>query len=98
MSPWLDSHYWPKTFKTNVFGLLNGLDAMLSLLVVSQSKSPKCTIATDSKQVITNALGENILHAYNAFKAAIKIIPEHLAHDLRSKPSTIHISVHLLIP
>ncbi|KAJ5631965.1 hypothetical protein N7490_008304 [Penicillium lividum] len=52
---------------------------------------------TGSKQGITNPpMGLN--PAYNASKAAIKSLTEHLAHDLRSDPSTSHISDHLLVP
>ena len=81
---------------TNLFGPLNGLDALLPL-VLSSSKTPKSIVITGSKQGITNPPGA-ANPAYNASKAAIKNLTEHLAHDLRSDPSTSHISVHLLIP
>jgi NAD(P)-dependent dehydrogenase (short-subunit alcohol dehydrogenase family) len=76
---------------------LNGLDAILPLLLASKSNSPKSIVVTGSKQGITNPPGGNN-PAYNASKAAIKSLTEHLAYDLRSDPSTSHISVHLLIP
>lgn len=63
----------------------------------SGKTTPMSIVVTGSKQGITNPPG-GLNPAYNASKAAIKILTEHLAHDLRSDPSTKHISVHLLIP
>ena len=61
------------------------------------SQRQKSIIITGSKQGITNPpLGGN--PAYNASKAAVKSLTEHLAFDLRSETSTAHISVHLLVP
>jgi short-subunit dehydrogenase len=59
------------------------------------NSSPSSIIITGSKQGITNPPGNP---AYNSSKATVKSLTEHLAHDLRSDPSTKHISVHLLIP
>lgn len=80
-----------------MFGPLRGLDAILPLLLASKSKTPKSIVVTGSKQGITNPPGGNN-PAYNASKAAVKSLTEHLAFDLRSDPSTSHISVHLLVP
>ncbi|KAF7171141.1 hypothetical protein CNMCM5623_003570 [Aspergillus felis] len=96
LRPWADADYWKKTFDTNVFGPLNGLETLLPLLT-SSSPTPKSIVITGSKQGITNPPG-SANPAYNASKAAIKNLTEHLAHDLRSDPATAHISVHLLIP
>ncbi|KAJ5573358.1 uncharacterized protein N7459_007785 [Penicillium hispanicum] len=96
-TPWLDGDYWRKTFETNVYGPLNGLEVLLPLILASESKSPRSIVITGSKQGITNPPGAGN-PAYNASKAAIKSLSEHLAHDLRSDPATAHISVHLLIP
>ncbi|GFF75785.1 uncharacterized oxidoreductase Rv0945/MT0971 [Aspergillus udagawae] len=93
---WADADYWKKTFDTNVFGPLNGLETLLPLLT-SSSPTPKSIVISGSKQGITNPPG-GANPAYNASKAAIKNLTEHLAHDLRSDPATAHISVHLLIP
>ncbi|KAJ5086164.1 hypothetical protein N7532_010935 [Penicillium argentinense] len=97
LKPWLDGSYWDKTFDTNVRGPLNGLESLLPVLVASKNKTPKSIVITGSKQGITNPPGAGN-PAYNASKAAIKNLAEHLAFDLRSDPATAHISVHLLIP
>lgn len=86
-----------QTFDTNMRGPLNGLEALLPLLRAAESRSPKSIVITGSKQGITNPPGAGN-PAYNASKAAIKNLTEHLAHDLRSDPATANISAHLLIP
>ncbi|KAJ6000832.1 hypothetical protein N7481_001241 [Penicillium waksmanii] len=97
LKPWLDGNYWEKTFNTNVRGPLNGLEALLPVLTASKNKAPKSIVITGSKQGITNPPGAGN-PAYNASKAAIKNLTEHLAFDLRSDPATENISAHLLIP
>ncbi|KAJ5893230.1 hypothetical protein N7495_004921 [Penicillium taxi] len=96
LKQWLDGEYWRKTFETNTFGPLNGLESLLPHLVASGS-SPKSIVITGSKQGITNPPGAGN-PAYNASKSAIKNLTEHLAHDLRSNSALAHISVHLLVP
>lgn len=97
LKPWLDVEYWRKTMDTNVHGPLNGLKTLLPLLISTNTGTAKSIVVTGSKQGITNPPGAGN-PAYNASKAAIKNLTEHLSHDLRSDPSTAHISVHLLIP
>lgn len=65
--------------------------------MASKTKSPKSIVITGSKQGITNPPGAGN-PAYNASKAAIRNLTEHLAFDLRSNPASHHISAHLLIP
>jgi NAD(P)-dependent dehydrogenase (short-subunit alcohol dehydrogenase family) len=67
----------------------------LPVIQSSASKDrPASIVITGSKQGITNPpVGEK--PAYNASKAAVKAIAEHLSFDLRSNTN---ISVHLLVP
>ncbi|KAE8150813.1 hypothetical protein BDV25DRAFT_129295 [Aspergillus avenaceus] len=95
LKPWTAVDSWKETFDTNVFGPLNGIQALIPLLL--SSNTPKSIVITGSKQGITNPPGGGV-PAYNASKAAIKNLTEHLAHDLRSDPATAHISTHLLVP
>ncbi|KAI1084386.1 NAD(P)-binding protein [Whalleya microplaca] len=91
--------------QTNLFGIINGLTSLLPLITTpsppSSSPSPTSSspgnptsaiIITGSKQGITNPPGNP---AYNASKAAVKTLAEHLAFDLRDRPD---IAVHLLVP
>ncbi|KAL3455364.1 hypothetical protein BJX64DRAFT_295122 [Aspergillus heterothallicus] len=95
-NPWIDNvEYWRTIFDTNVFGPINGISALLPLL--KNDTSPKSIVITGSKQGITNPPGGRN-PAYNSSKGAIKIIAEHLAHELRSDPATAHISAHMLVP
>lgn len=80
---------------TNLFGPINGVSALLPIL--KKDASPKSVIITGSKQGITNPPGGGN-PAYNSTKGAVKILTEHLAHDLRSDAETAHISAHLLVP
>jgi NAD(P)-dependent dehydrogenase (short-subunit alcohol dehydrogenase family) len=75
---------------TNVFGVVNGISTFLP--VVKQTPGPAAIVITGSKQGITNPPGNP---AYNASKAAVKILAEHLSWDLRAETN---ISVHLLVP
>jgi NAD(P)-dependent dehydrogenase (short-subunit alcohol dehydrogenase family) len=61
------------------------------MLPVVKGSRNGAIVITGSKQGITNPPG-NV--AYNASKAAVKIIAEHLSYDLKGTST----SVHLLIP
>ncbi|KAG9960504.1 short chain dehydrogenase/reductase, partial [Aureobasidium melanogenum] len=93
LSTWLDPAYHHKTYDTNVFGVLNGIAAFLPLL--QNKTTPSSIVITGSKQGITNPPGGNN-PAYNASKATLKHLAEHLCHDLRT--SSPLITTHLLIP
>ena len=88
---WTDPSVFHKTMNVNLFGYVNGLATFLP--VVQKSQDPAAIILTGSKQGITNPPGNP---SYNASKAAVKTLTEHLAHDLRQ--SHPNIAVHLLIP
>ena len=73
----------------NLFGVINGITTFLPSLR-SQS-TPTAIIITGSKQGFTNPPQNP---AYNASKAAVKSLAEHLSYDLRATPT----SVYLLVP
>lgn len=78
-----------KIMDTNLFGVINGISTFLP--VIQKQDRPTAVVITGSKQGITNPPGNP---AYNASKAAIKTLAEHLSYDLRSSQT----SVHLLVP
>jgi NAD(P)-dependent dehydrogenase (short-subunit alcohol dehydrogenase family) len=83
---------------TNLFGVIHGISTFLpSIQSTASASSPAAIIITGSKQGITNPPGNP---AYNASKAAVKTLAEHLSWDLRptkEKPEA-SINVHLLVP
>lgn len=93
---WSDADYFHKIFDVNLYGVVNGLNTFVSDFDQNSSTdkgSAKAIIVTGSKQGITNPPGNA---AYNASKAAVKSLTEHLSYDLsKSAPGT---SVHLLVP
>ncbi|PGH11190.1 hypothetical protein AJ79_05032 [Helicocarpus griseus UAMH5409] len=94
--PWEDPEYFQKTFSTNIMGVVNGLSTFLPV-VTTKSQEPdrkQAIVITGSKQGITNPPGGKN-PAYNASKAAVKSIAEHLGHDLQGNKN---ISIHLLVP
>jgi len=88
-SSWEDVAYFHKIMDVNLFGVINGISTFLP--VIQAQKTPSAIIITGSKQGITNPPGNP---AYNASKAAVKTLAEHLSYDLRSSST----SVHLLVP
>ncbi|RDL37218.1 uncharacterized protein BP5553_04651 [Venustampulla echinocandica] len=91
---WTDPSYFQQTFAVNTLGITNGLATLLPLITThSTATHPSSIIITGSKQGITNPPGNP---AYNASKAAVKFLAEHLSFDLRKESPTT--SVHLLIP
>lgn len=76
---------------TNLNGVINGLNAYVPSFRSRSSNEPSAIVITGSKQGITNPPGNP---AYNASKAAVKALAEHLSHDLRETK----IGVHLLVP
>ncbi|KAL8933046.1 MAG: hypothetical protein Q9216_006549 [Gyalolechia sp. 2 TL-2023] len=86
---WEDTEYFHKIMDVNLFGVINGVSTFLP--IVQKQSHPTAVVITGSKQGITNPPGNP---AYNASKAAIKSIAEHLSYDLRGSST----SVHLLVP
>ncbi|KAI1262361.1 NAD(P)-binding protein [Xylariaceae sp. FL1019] len=88
-----DPSSFHKILNVNLFGVVNGLTTLVPLIKSTASASSSSSIViTGSKQGITNPPGNP---AYNASKAAVKSLAEHLSHDMRSEEN---ISVHLLVP
>ncbi|GJN86418.1 hypothetical protein PLIIFM63780_009998 [Purpureocillium lilacinum] len=88
---WGDSDYFRTTLETNIFGVVNGVNALLPVVRDAAKTKPTAVVITGSKQGITNPPGNP---AYNASKAAVKTLAEHLSFDLRAERTT----VHLLVP
>ncbi|RDW81191.1 SDR family NAD(P)-dependent oxidoreductase [Aspergillus mulundensis] len=91
---WEDAEYFEKTFAVNTLGYTNGLAAFLdSVTAGADKKVRRAIVLTGSKQGITNPPSNP---AYNASKAAVRTIAEHLSFDLAKVAPKV--SVHLLIP
>ncbi|KAF2713804.1 NAD(P)-binding protein [Pleomassaria siparia CBS 279.74] len=88
---WGDAEYMMKIFNTNLFGVTNGLNTYVPSFLARRSTTPSAIVITGSKQGITNPPGNA---AYNASKAAVKSLAEHLSFDLKDTNT----SVHLLVP
>ncbi|KAF2837516.1 short chain dehydrogenase/reductase [Patellaria atrata CBS 101060] len=86
---WNDVDYFHKILDTNLYGVINGISTFMP--VVTSASGPSAIVITGSKQGITNPPGNP---AYNASKAAVKALAEHLSYDLRDTKT----SVHLLVP
>ena len=72
--------------------MINGLNAFVPQFQKRGADAPPSAIViTGSKQGITNPPGNP---AYNASKAAVKALAEHLSFDLKDTKT----SVHLLVP
>ncbi|KAH6656436.1 hypothetical protein BKA67DRAFT_654772 [Truncatella angustata] len=88
----LDLDKFQAILQTNLFGVLNGIAALLPLVKQEATADrPAAVVITGSKQGITNPPGNP---AYNASKAAVKSLAEQLSYSLRDAP----VGVHLLVP
>jgi len=77
--------------EVNLFGVMNGVDALLPKMI--KANRPAVVINTGSKQGITTPPGNP---GYDTSKAAVKVLTEMLAHDLRAAKAPI--SAHLFVP
>ncbi|KAL0470104.1 NAD(P)-binding protein [Neurospora intermedia] len=85
-----------ETMQTNLFGVINGVTTLLPLVQATTKEKEDArgaVIITGSKQGITNPPANP---AYNASKAAVKSLAEHLSFDLAKDHPDV--SVHLLVP
>ena len=84
---WTDPTGWRTMMDTNLFGIVNGIAAILPLI-----ENKKATVViTGSKPGITNPPGNP---AYNASKEAVKSVADSLSYALRKT----NVEVYLLIP
>ena len=88
---WEHAGSWRKLMDVNLFGVMNGVHAFLPRMI--DAARPAVVINTGSKQGITTPPGNP---AYNASKAAVKVMTEMLAHDLREAKAQI--TAHLFVP
>ncbi|KAM4066180.1 short chain dehydrogenase [Hirsutella rhossiliensis] len=82
---------YSQTLETNLFGVIHGINTFLPVVQEAAKSKQTAVVITGSKQGITNPPGNA---AYNASKAAVKSLAEHLSWDLRHDKTT----VHLLVP
>lgn len=90
--PWHDTQQWRHIMDVNFWAVLE-LQAMLVPRLIEQNR-PAAVINLGSKEGITTPPGNA---AYSVSKAAIKVLTEQLAHELRERQAG-QISAHLLIP
>ena len=90
-SSWENAENWRKLLEVNLFGVMNGVHAFLPRMI--EAARPAVVINTGSKQGITTPPGNP---AYNTSKAAVKVMTEMLAHDLRQAEANI--TAHLFVP
>jgi NAD(P)-dependent dehydrogenase (short-subunit alcohol dehydrogenase family) len=89
---WSSLETWHRIIDVNLWGAIHGVQAFVPSMVASGR--PGLVINTGSKQGITTPPGNT---PYNISKAALKVMTEALAHELRGKPGC-SVTAHLLIP
>ncbi|UES55531.1 SDR family NAD(P)-dependent oxidoreductase [Roseibium aggregatum] len=90
-SAWEDFDNWVRLMDINFYGVLRGVHAFTPRLI--EAARPAVIVNTGSKQGITTPPGNP---GYNTTKAAVKVLSEQLAHELRQAGAPI--SVHLFVP
>ncbi len=90
-SAWTDMDKWTRLLDVNFHGVLRGLHAFVPRMI--EAGRPAAIINTGSKQGITTPPGNP---AYNVSKAAVRVLTEQLAHELREAGAPI--SAHLFVP
>jgi NAD(P)-dependent dehydrogenase (short-subunit alcohol dehydrogenase family) len=88
---WTQMANWTRLMDVNFFGVLRGVQAFTQRMI--DAGRPAVIVNTGSKQGITTPPGNP---GYNASKAAVKVLSEQLAHELREAGAPI--SVHLFVP
>lgn len=90
--PWDEPEYWLKHLQTNLLSAIT-LQHLFVPRMLSHN-TPAAVVNLGSKEGITTPPGNA---AYSAGKAAIKILTEQLAHELRQIAGD-RVTAHLLIP
>lgn len=90
--PWADPAEWRPQLEVNFGGVLNAQHAFVPHMLLSDE--PCAIVNLGSKQGITTPPGNA---AYAVAKAAIKVLTEQLAHELRNTPDS-KVSAHLFVP
>jgi len=88
---WSGMENWLKLLDVNFMGILRGVQTFLPRMI--EANRPAVVINTGSKQGITTPPGNP---GYNVSKAAVKVLSEQMAHELREAGAPI--SVHLFVP
>ncbi len=88
---WGNMDNWTTLMDVNFFGVLRGVQVFTQRMI--DAGRPAVIINTGSKQGITTPPGNP---GYNVSKAAVKVLSEQLAHELRQAGAPI--SVHLFVP
>ncbi|WP_237476421.1 SDR family NAD(P)-dependent oxidoreductase [Lichenibacterium dinghuense] len=90
--PWEDYGNWQRLLATNLWGVINGVQAFAPAMVAADH--PAAIVNTGSKQGITTPPGNA---AYNVSKAGVKAFTEATAYELRQARNPA-VTAHLLIP
>jgi NAD(P)-dependent dehydrogenase (short-subunit alcohol dehydrogenase family) len=90
--PWENLEQWRRLMEVNLWGVIHGVHTFVPAMIAQGA--PGAIVNTGSKQGITTPPGNA---AYNVSKAAVKVVTEQLAHELRSGEGR-RITAHLLIP
>ena len=89
--PWENEAIWHRVMDINFWSVLR-LQTLFVEDMLAQS-TPAAIVNLGSKEGITTPPGNA---AYNVSKAALRVLTEQLAHELRERCN--HVSAHLLIP
>jgi NAD(P)-dependent dehydrogenase (short-subunit alcohol dehydrogenase family) len=87
-----DYDRWRRLVDVNFYGVLHGVQAFVPELVARGAHA--LVVNVGSKQGITTPPGDA---AYNVTKAAVKVLTEQLAHELRQIEGG-RVTAHLLVP
>ncbi len=90
--PWTNYENWQRLLDVNLWGVINGVQAFAPAMIAAAR--PAAIVNVGSKQGITNPPGNA---AYSVSKAAVKVLTEQLAHELRQIDGC-PVTAHLLVP